>query len=246
MYRFLIAALALTCAFCAHAANNEQQVVTDALHKIAPTAKISAVTKSSLPGFYSVVADGHVIFISADGKYLVDGHVYNIATHSDLADEGMAGSRREGLEKIPASSRLTFAPPHPKYRVTVFTDVDCPYCREFHKQIAEYNKLGIAVDYVLFPLSIHPGADKLAESVWCSKDRHTAYNVAMSGKALEPKSCANPIAEISSVANAMGINGTPAIIADDGTQLGGYVTPQQLAQRLAALASEHAKVAAAD
>ncbi|MEO8802833.1 MAG: DsbC family protein [Rudaea sp.] len=246
MYRILVLAIALGCAFSVRAADPATKVVTDALHKVAPTAKISAVTKSSLPGFYSVVADGHVIFISEDGKYLVEGHVYNINTHSDLADEGMAGSRREGLAKIPAEKRLSFAPPHPKYRVTVFTDVDCPYCREFHKQIAEYNKLGIAVDYVLFPLSIHPGADKLAETVWCSKDRHTAYNVVMDGKTLEPKTCANPIAELTKIATQMGINGTPTILADDGTQLGGYVTPQQLAQRLAAMAVDRNKVAASN
>ncbi|MGA9335980.1 MAG: DsbC family protein [Rudaea sp.] len=246
MFRILLVAIVLFGAYPARAAEMTTKIVTDALHKLVPSAKIQAVTKSSLPGFYSVVVDGHVVFVSSDGKYLVEGHVYNINTHGDLAEEGLAGSRRQGLTKIPAQNRLTFAPPHPKYRVTVFTDVDCPYCREFHKQIAEYNKLGIAVDYVLFPLSIHPGSDKKAETVWCSNDRHTAYNVAMSGKPLAPKTCTNPIAELNSIAMAMGINGTPTILADDGTWLGGYVTPQQLAQRLAAMAADRNKVAASN
>ena len=107
---------------------------------------------------------------------------------------------------------------------------------EFHKQIAQYNQLGIAVDYVLFPLSIHPGADKKAQTVWCSKDRNVAYNEAMDGKALSPLTCSNPIAEITNTANAIGINGTPAIFDDDGAQLGGYVPPAQLAKQLQDLA----------
>jgi thiol:disulfide interchange protein DsbC len=219
-------------------------VAVDALHKVAPKANIQSVMPASLPGFYAVVADGHVVYISTDGKYLVEGHVYDIDARRDLSDVSMAGVRRDAIAKIPASKRLVFAPPNPKYTVTVFTDVDCPYCREFHKQIAEYNKLGIAVDYVLFPLSIHPGADKKAETVWCSKDRNTAYTEAMDGKVLTPKTCSTPIAEITSIASAIGVNGTPGIFAADGTQLGGYVPPAQLAQQLEQL-SHSAKLDAA-
>ncbi len=239
------AAAALACsAFSVWAADSATQVAVDALHKLAPTAKIQSVAASSLPGFYAVVADGHVVYISTDGKYLIEGRVYNIDAHRDLSDESLAGVRREALAKIPASKRLIFAPPNPKYTVTIFTDVDCPYCREFHKQITEYNKLGIAVDYVLFPLSIHPGSDKKAETVWCSKDRNAAYTEAMDGKVLAPKTCDTPIAEISNIAMTIGVNGTPGIFADDGTQLGGYLAPAQLAQQLEQLAHPTAPAAA--
>jgi thiol:disulfide interchange protein DsbC len=242
--KWLAAGVLAGFAFAACAADPATQVAVDALHKVAPKANIQSVMPASLPGFYAVVADGHVVYISTDGKYLVEGHVYDIDARRDLSDVSMAGVRRDAIAKIPASKRLVFAPPNPKYTVTVFTDVDCPYCREFHKQIAEYNKLGIAVDYVLFPLSIHPGADKKAETVWCSKDRNTAYTEAMDGKVLTPKTCSTPIAEITSIASAIGVNGTPGIFAADGTQLGGYVPPAQLAQQLEQL-SHSAKLDAA-
>ena len=237
LMKWLAAAVLAGSAVSASAADDAQKIAADALHKVAPAAKIQSVTAAAMPGFYVVVADGHPVFISVDGKYLIEGHVYDIAAHHDIMDDGLTGVRKDALAKIPANKRLIFAPPHPKYTVTVFTDVDCPYCREFHKQIAEYNKLGIAVDYVLFPLSIHPGSDKKAVSVWCSKDRNSAYTEAMDGKTLAPKTCDNPIAEITNVAMSMGVNGTPAIFANDGTQLGGYLPPQQLAQRLDALAA---------
>ena len=237
LMKWLIAAVLAGFTVSALAADDANKIVTDALHKLAPTSKIQSVTESAVPGFYSVVADGHPVFVSTDGKYLIEGHVYDIAARHDLMDDGMSGVRKQALAKIPAEKRLTFAPPKPKYTVTVFTDVDGPYCNQFHKQIAEYNKLGIAVDYVLFPLVIHPGADKKAETVWCSKDRNAAYTEAMNSQTLAPKTCDNPVAELTSIAMGMGVSGTPAIFSADGTQVGGYLPPQQLAQKLEELAN---------
>ncbi|MGH8091712.1 MAG: DsbC family protein [Rudaea sp.] len=243
MIRFVLFTLLAVCAVSASAVDDPTAVVTQALHKLVPNAKIESVTPAPLAGFYAVVVDGRPVFVSTDCKYLIEGHVFDIDARRNVMDDAMAGVRKQALANIPQSKRITFAPPHPKYHVTVFTDVDCPYCREFHKQIAEYNKLGIAVDYVLFPLSIHPGADKKAQTVWCSKDRNVAYNEAMDGKTLAPLACPNPIAEITNTANAIGINGTPAIFADDGAQLGGYVPPAQLAKQLQDMAQPQPKSA---
>jgi thiol:disulfide interchange protein DsbC len=234
---FIVALLLLVGSASAQAADDASKVVADALHAVAPKAKVDSIVESSLPGFYAAVIEGHVLYVSADGKYLIQGAVYNVPEHRDISDEPLAGLRKQGIAKIPQEKRLVFAPPHPKYKVTVFTDVDCPYCRQFHKQIAEYNKFGIEVDYVLFPLSIHPGSDKKAETVWCSADRNGAYTAAMNGQTLPPKTCNNPVAELTGIAMAMGVNGTPAIVAEDGSQLGGYVTPQDLALRLDSIAA---------
>lgn len=236
MYRSVLFTLLAIVALPVLAASDPTAVATAALHKLVPGANVQSVTQSPLPGFYAVVADGHPVYISIDGKYLIEGRVFDVDSRHNVMDDALATVRKQALAEIPASNRITFAPAHPKYHVTVFTDVDCPYCHEFHKQIAEYNKLGIAVDYVLFPLSIHPGADKKAETVWCSKDRNSAYNAVMEGKTLAPKTCANPIAKITDVAARIGVNGTPGILADDGTQLGGYLPPAELAKRLAQLA----------
>jgi len=209
------------------------KTVIDALHSVAPNAQVDSVEVSALPGYYTVMVAGHVLYISADGKYLIEGQVYDIARHVDLKEERMAVARREAVAKIPKEQRLVFAPPHPKYKVTVFTDVDCPYCRQFHKQIADYNRLGIEVDYVLYPLTqLHPNAEKQAEAVWCAPDRNSAYTAAMNGEKLAQTTCSNPLKELTASAMTMGLSGTPAIIADDGMQLGGYVSPADLAQRL--------------
>src|SRR5262249_36866198 len=158
--RWVCAALIAAVSFQAAAADDAEKVVRDTFAKVAPNAKGTSVTKSEVPGFYQVLVDASVYFVSAAGKSRISGTVFDVASKQDVAEKQLATLRRAALAKIPASQTLTFAPPDPKYTVTVFTDVDCPYCRQFHKQIAEYNKLGIAVKYVFYPLPIHPGADK--------------------------------------------------------------------------------------
>lgn len=233
----LLFLLALLASACAVHAEDAPQAVRDAMKNVAPQAKIESIAPSSLPGFWSVLVEGHVLYVSGDGRFVIEGSVYDVPRHVELKEERLSGVRKQGIAAIPADKRLVFAPAHPKYKVTVFTDVDCPYCRQFHKQIAEYNRLGIEVDYVLFPLNIHPGADKKAETVWCSADRNGAYTRAMNGEALPPKTCDNPVKDLTNRALAMGLSGTPAIVAEDGTQLGGYVTPSDLAQRLETLSA---------
>ncbi len=235
MFRICMLVILLAGTFAAQAADSAKQTVIATMKKMSPSMKIQQVEKSAVPGFYVVIANGRVFFISGDGKFLIQGSVFNINTRKNIGDQHMASLRRDLLTKIPADNRIIFAPPHPKYHVTIFTDPKCPYCKEFHKQIADYNKLGIAVDYVLFPLSIHPGADKLAQTIWCSKDRNTAYTEALKGDALKPKTCKNPLSELDKIATTMGISGTPTILGDDGTQLGGYIDPTNLVKRLESL-----------
>ena len=225
-------------------ATGEEKAVRDALAKLAPTMKVEVVAKSDLPGFYEVVlGNGQVVYVSADGKYLLQGEVFDIAQKASMTGRAQAAWRQAALKNLPQSKRLVFSPPNPKHTVTVFTDVDCPYCRQFHKQIAAYNQAGIAVEYVLFPLAIHPGADKKAESVWCSQDRNAAYTAAMNGQDPGKKTCANPVAETTALAMKIGISGTPTILNESGVQVNGNATqdPNKFLAELDRLAAQTTK-----
>jgi thiol:disulfide interchange protein DsbC len=225
-------------------ASGEEKVVRDAITKLAPTMKVEAVAKSDLPGFYEVVvSNGQVVYVTGDGKYLLQGDVYDVAQKASLTGRAQAALRLAALKTLPQSKRLVFAPANPKHTVIVFTDVDCPYCRQFHKQIAAYNQVGISVEYVLFPLAIHPGADKKAEAVWCSQDRNAAYTAAMNGQDPGKKTCANPVAETTAIAMKMGIGGTPTILNENGVQVNGGLVqdPAKFLAELDRLAAQTAK-----
>jgi len=222
-----------------------EAIVRKAMSALAPNVKIDAVQESQMPGFYEAIADGQFVYVSKDGRYVLDGSAYDVVHKRDLTASARARMRELAIAKVGPDKRIVFAPKAPlatKHTVTVFTDVDCPFCRRFHQQIAQYNAKGIAVDYLFYPLAIHPGADKKAEAVWCSKDRASAFTAAMEGQDPGHAVCANPVSELTQLAKSIGINGTPTMLAADGTQISPQVamSPDQLAAELDRLAAASA------
>jgi thiol:disulfide interchange protein DsbC len=202
------------------AADDAEKNVREAMRTLLPMVKIDHLVKSEMTGFYEVIVSGQVVYVSADGKYLLQGNLYNVPMKKDLTAVRLSKLRAEALAGLSDDKQMIFAPQHPKHTVTVFTDVDCPFCRQFHKQIDEFNRQGIAVKYVLFPLDIHPGADKKAVAVWCAADRKAAYTAAMNGQDPGAGSCKNnPVAETKAFGTTLGINATPTVLAEDGTRI---------------------------
>ncbi len=213
------------------------ETVNAAMAKLAPQVKVDVAQESSVPGFYEALIGNQLVYVSKDGRFVLDGSATDVDAGLDLTEAAHAKQRRSTLAQIGTDKRIVFAPEKPKYTVTVFTDVDCPFCRRFHDHIAEYNALGIAVEYVFMPLDIHPGADVKSEAVWCASDRKAAFTAAMSGADTGKASCANPVAETTRLARSMGINGTPTTLAPDGTRIapGVAMSPQQLLAELSRL-----------
>ncbi|GAA0714339.1 DsbC family protein [Dokdonella soli] len=231
----LVSGLALSTAQAAEPAADA--AARKALQELVPQAKIDKVEQAPLPGYRQVIVGGQLVYVSDDGKYLLQGSLYDTQAKRDLTAARLAVASKEKVDAVSRDKRIVFAPSgKSKYAVTVFTDLDCGYCRKLHSQIAEYNKLGIEVDYLFFPRSGigTPSYDK-AVSVWCAKDRNAAFTAAKAGKDPAPLKCDNPVAEQFTLGTQVGVEGTPTILAPDGTKLGGYLPPDQLLTRLKTL-----------
>jgi|SRR5690606_17993885 len=201
------------------AAATPEETVKTAMGKLAPQVKIDVVQESVIPGFYEAIVGSQFIYVSRDGRFILDGSAIDVDSQRDITEAARARSRMASLKDLGADKRIIFSPPQPRHSVTVFTDIDCPFCRRFHQQIDAYNAAGIAVEYVFLPLDIHPGADKKAEAVWCAADRKAAFTAAMNGADTGTATCENPIAESTRIARAIGINGTPTMLAADGSRV---------------------------
>lgn len=209
----------------------------DALRKLNPQIKVDQIGAAPIAGFREAIVSGQVVYVSDDGKYLIQGSLYDIENKKNLGEASMAKVRAELLKSIPASDRIVFAPPNPKHSVTVFTDIECGYCRKLHNEIAEYNRQGIAVEYLAFPRAGLGSADfKHMVSVWCATDKKKALTDAKNDKPVPAKDCKNPVTMQYDLGQRMGLTGTPMILARDGTQLGGYLPPAQLRAALDKLA----------
>lgn len=212
-----------------------EKAIRAAITGFAPRVEIQSIAPSPVPGMYQVIASGQLVYVTADGKYMINGSMVDVARHENLSDKAWAGLRKAALAKVPESQRIVFAPPHPKTTLTVFTDVNCGYCRALHEHIAEFNKAGIAVEYLAWPREgITTTAGRPTPtyqemvSVWCAKDRKAAFTAAKQGHAPKPTTCTNPVKSQYELGQSLGVDGTPAVITPDGRMLGGYVTADQV------------------
>jgi thiol:disulfide interchange protein DsbC len=199
-----------------------------------PGAKPSELRTTPVPGIYEYSHGAELLYVTADGRYGFVGDLYRMADRNNLSDARRRELRLALISAEPESSMVVFAPQTTKYTITVFTDVDCTYCRALHKQIAEYNRLGVKVRYLFFPRT-GPNTESWskAEQVWCSADRRAALTQAKLGVALTVATCKpNPIAEQYALGRAIGLVGTPGILTESGELLPGYAPPDELVQEL--------------
>lgn len=228
------ACLALFAALPARA--DTPQALTDVLAKISPDAPTS-VKPAPIAGLYEVIFHGTVYYFTADGKHMLGGPLVEVASRRNLSAAALDAVEREQLvpqrlaflHDLRDADAIVYAAPQPKHRITVFTDIDCGYCRELHRHIDQYNAAGITVRYVAFPRAGEgSGTFKKQESVWCAADRKAALTDAKAGKAVPEKVCKNPVAAQYHAGEKLGVSGTPAILLDDGRLLPGYVPPDEL------------------
>jgi thiol:disulfide interchange protein DsbC len=207
--------------------------VRAALLKAVPGAQIDSIKPSIIPGYREVAVGGKVVYVSADGRYLMQGSLVDLNTRDNLTEVSEGALRRGQLDAVPRNRRIVFSPPNPKYRITVFTDIDCGYCRKLHAQINDYMKEGISVEYLFFPRAgIGSESFNKAVSVWCAADQRKALTEAKLDKPITKRTCTNPVTKDYALGQRVGVDGTPAIFAADGTQLGGYLPPDEMLARL--------------
>jgi thiol:disulfide interchange protein DsbC len=196
--------------------------------------KPDEIRTTPVPGLYEVRRGTQIVYVSKDGKIGLDGDMYDLQSKTSLTEPRRREVRLKLINSVPESQMVIFAPASPKYTITVFTDMDCGYCQKLHSQIAEYNKLGIAVRYLAFPRT-GPDTESWykAEQVWCSADRKTALTRSKLGQPLTNKRCTdNPVAQQYALGKAVGLTGTPGIVTSTGDLLPGYAPPDALMEEL--------------
>ena len=209
-----------------------------------PGAAPEDVAVSPIPGLYEVTMGGLIAYVSEDGKYLVSGSVYDLDTQMNLTASRRNAARAKALAAASESQMIVFGPQNARMTVTVFTDIDCGFCRKFHTQIADVNKAGVRVRYMLYPRT-GPGTEswRKAEQVWCSADRRDALTRAKRGEPLKAKACGDgPIKTQYELGSDLGVEGTPAIFTQNGDYIGGFMTPEELVSSVEA--SQKASLAA--
>ncbi len=192
-----------------------------------------SIADSMLPGILQVRLGSDIVYVSDDGRYLMQGRLLDLDTRQDLTEKAMSEVRRALVDDLDRSTLISFGAEDLEHEIVVFTDVDCGFCRKLHDQIDEYNDFGIRVSYAAFPRAGTGSAThQKMTSVWCADDRHEAMNIAKAGETPRPAACDSPVDTQYKLGQAIGVTGTPALVTAAGDLVPGYVPPEDLRTRL--------------
>ena len=233
--RILAALMALpfaTVAFGVSAQALTKEQLASQLNGIA----VEDISDSPIPGLYQVAVGANVAYVTNDGRYIIRGDIYDAETGDSLSEQTRAAARVSMLESVDPNSMIVFKPANGtvKHTVTIFTDIDCGYCRQFHREIDKVTALGIEVHYLFYPRT-GPDTESWtkADQVWCAPNHNQALTRAkLGGEIPDGPSCASPVESHYALGQRIGVRGTPAVFSDTGELIGGYLPPADLAKIL--------------
>ncbi len=214
-------------------ANADEESIRKALNQAMPNTKVETIKPSVIKGLYEAAIGANIYYVSEDGKYLIQGRLVDIAARKDLTEEKLNGTRKLAIENMGKENMIIFKAKIPKYTVTIFTDIDCGYCRKLHSELDQYSAQGITIQYLFYPRA-GKSSDSYnkAVSVWCADDRNAALTAAKKDKSIPVKTCDNPIDKHMKLAEDFDVKGTPMIVTEKGNILPGYLPAKQLVEAL--------------
>jgi thiol:disulfide interchange protein DsbC len=213
-----------------------------------PTLEVGDINDGPIEGVYEVADNGAIAYVTTDGRYLIRGEIIDLESQRNLTEARRAEHRAELLGRVDPKTEIVFSPTDTpvEHKIFVFTDVDCGYCRELHREMAAINALGIEVHYLSYPRTGPDTESWLrAQKVWCSKDRQGALTAAKLGAeiAAVPGCSAPSVRAHYDLGHEIGVTGTPAIYSTGGVELGGYLPPDELLAQLILLKAPAADAA---
>lgn len=228
----LLAALLAASCHAGDAPVDPAKTIAERLTQRYPATHIDQVLPSPLPGVYEVVMGRNVAFSDAEGRYFIFGHLYDMQSQRDLTAERKESLARVDWSALPLENSIQFISGKGERVLAVFSDPDCPYCRKVEAELAKLDNVTI----YLFPFpiqSLHPNAVAKSTAIWCAKDRAQAWRDALAGVKVAggvatKGDCKNPIAANVALAERLGINGTPTLIARDGRLLPGAASADRI------------------
>lgn len=198
-------------------------------------AETAQIQPAPVPGMFEVVANHQIYYVTGDGRYLFQGHAFDLKEGVDLTEPRVMDVRADAINSVKEDQAITFRPKdvEVKDRITVFTDIDCGFCNKMHQQMDGYLAQGIEIRYLFYPRhGLNAAGARKAEAVWCADDQQSAMNAAnadarnMTG--VEMRRCENPVAAHYKLGKDVGVRATPTLVTDKGQIIPGYRKPEEL------------------
>lgn len=198
------------------------EAIEQRMAEIIPDITPDSIQPSGMSGVHEVRYGTDIFYVSEDARFLLQGSLIDLESRENLTERTKRGVRAEIFAAIPDSDLTVYAPEREtRYTLNVFTDPNCPYCRQFHQDLDKYLEAGVKVRYFMYPV-LGRQSPEIMRDVWCADSRTDAMDRAKTGRAVASNDCPTPADEHLALGRDMGITGTPASITGDGQIISGF------------------------
>lgn len=198
------------------------------LAKHSPNLKIENIQPTEMQGIYSGSMQGQIVYLNEDARHLMAGPMLRIQDQRNLTRDLLLQQNSIDWKKLPLKDAIKTVRGTGKRQLAIFSDPNCPYCKQLELELKKLKDVTIYT----FILPLKPQSVAPSKQVYCDTNPAQAW-ANLIGQGILPKSaktCANPIERNQQLAQALGVNGTPAIIFSNGFKMMGAQPAVQIEQ----------------
>lgn len=200
--------------------------------EVVPTLSPDVIQASGIPGIYEVRYGTDIFYVSEDGRYLIQGNLIDLENRENLTEQARRGVRAEIFAEIPDAELTVYVPEREvRHVINIFTDPNCPFCRQLHEEMQTYLNAGVKVRYFMYPV-LGRQSPTIMRDIWCAESRTDAMDLAKAGSAVPSADCPTPADQHLALGRELGITGTPATITGGGQFISGYRPAIEVIQAL--------------
>ncbi len=198
------------------------------LQTLYPSTRFGEIRATPLPGVFEVAMGANLAYVDASGQFFLFGHLYDMNAQRDLTAERKDTLARIDFSALPLSDAIDEVRGDGSRALAIFSDPDCPYCRQL--EVGLEGLTDVTIHRFLMPIaSLHPQARAKAIAVWCAENRLSAWQALVARDEVPTSAeCAHPVDRNVALAEQIGVNGTPTLVAADGRVLARVASAEEI------------------
>jgi len=196
--------------------------------------KIDEVTKTPVPGLWELRVGNELFYTDEQGNHVIQGTLYDTKAKLNLTEQRIDKLTAIDFDKLPFKDAMVIKQGSGARKLAVFVDPNCGYCKRFERDLVAIKDVTIYT--FLYPV-LGPDSNDKSRAIWCSKDAMKTWRAWMIDGVAPPKvmgACDTAAVERNTAfGHKYRINGTPAVLFEDGKRVPGAMPLAEVEKRLA-------------
>jgi thiol:disulfide interchange protein DsbC len=201
--------------------------------------KIDEVSKTPIPGLYEVRLGTDIVYSDETGNHLIQGAIIDTRSKTDLTQARIDKLTAIDFASLPLKNAVVIKQGSGARKLAVFADPNCGYCKRLERDLLALKD--VTIYNFIYPI-LGPDSNVKSKDIWCAKDVGKAWRAWMLDGQLPSKAAAScdstAIEQNVELGRKYKVQGTPAVVFEDGTRAPGAIPAAQIESRMAAAAKK--------